>query len=92
MIVRPGHLDGGNFDGYSNAQVDTLTSQALTTTDEGKRTALYKEIQRRLVTDQPDIFLYWTSHLSLAVSNLHGYEANPFRPGVTWNADQWTLG
>ncbi|MDB5076766.1 MAG: extracellular solute-binding protein family 5 [Chloroflexi bacterium] len=91
MIVRPGHLGGGNFDGYSNPKVDQLTNLAINTPDEAKRVSLYRQVQRLLVHDQPDVFLYWTSHLTLAVSNLHGYRANPFLPGVTWNVAQWSL-
>lgn len=91
MIVRPGHQAGGNFDGFSDPRVDRLTAQALTVPDEATRISLYRAVQLLLVRDQPDIFLYWTAHLSLAVSNLQGYAANPFHPGVTWNADQWRL-
>jgi ABC-type transport system substrate-binding protein len=91
MIVRPGHLSGGNFDGYSNPQVDRLTAQALTTTDETTRIGLYRSIQTYLVQDQPDIFLYWTSHFTLVITSLHGYRANPYHPGVTWNVAQWRL-
>jgi peptide/nickel transport system substrate-binding protein len=92
MIVRPGHLAGGNFDGYSDPRVDRLEVQALTAPDEATRVSLYRAIQLLLVRDQPDIFLYWTAHLSLAVSSLHGYEANPFHPGVTWNVARWQVG
>lgn len=91
MIVRPGHTDGLNFDGYSNPQVDRLTAQALATAGEAGRIYEYRAIQRLLVRDQPDIFLYWTSHLSIASARLHGYEANPFHAGVTWNAAAWSL-
>jgi peptide/nickel transport system substrate-binding protein len=92
MIVRPNHLTGGNFVGYSNPQVDHLTNLALNTPDEGKRVSIYRQIQRLLVHDQPDVFLYWTADLSVAVSTLHGYRANPYAPGLTWNIAQWSLG
>ena len=92
QIVRPGHQSGLNFVGYSNPKMDALLSRALTTTDDTARVDAYKAIQRLLANDQPAIFLYWTSHLSLATSTLHGYEANPFHPGVTWNVANWRLG
>lgn len=91
QIVRPGHQSGLNFVGYSNPKMDTLLSRALTTTDDSARIDAYRAIQRLLANDQPAIFLYWTSHLSLATSALHGYEANPFHPGVTWNVANWRL-
>ena len=91
MIVRPGQLTGGNFDGYSNPKVDKLVGQALITTDETTRVAMYRQIQSLLVNDQPDVFLYWTAHLTIAISALQGYRANPFAPGITWNAAEWKL-
>jgi ABC-type transport system substrate-binding protein len=63
----------------------------LTTADDAKRVAVYREIQRLLVHDQPDVFLYWTTHLTIAIDGLRGYRANPYLPGVTWNAAQWNL-
>ena len=92
QIVRPGRPSGLNFVGYSNPRMDALLSRALTTADDSARIDAYRAIQRLLVRDQPAIFLYWTSHLSLATSTLHGYEANPFHPGVTWNVANWRIG
>jgi peptide/nickel transport system substrate-binding protein len=91
MIVKPGNLTGGNFDGYSNAVTDRLISQALAAPTEQQRIALYGKIQSELVHDQPDIFLYWTEHFALADTALSGYRANPFRSGVTWNVVDWKL-
>ncbi|HXT37270.1 MAG TPA: peptide ABC transporter substrate-binding protein [Chloroflexota bacterium] len=92
MIVRPGNLSGGNFDGFSNATVDRLIGDALTATNDGQRVALYQRIQTLLVEDQPDIFLYWAQHFTLATTALSGYQANPFSPGIAWNLTKWRLG
>ena len=91
MIVRPGHLTGGNFDGYSDPKVDKLSSLALVTANGARRVSIYQQIQRLLVNDQPDVFLYWTAHLTIAIGTLDGYRANPFAPGITWNVAEWTL-
>jgi peptide/nickel transport system substrate-binding protein len=91
MIVRPGHTTGGNFDGYSNPAMDALLNKALVATNDATRVSLYRAIQRLLVRDQPDIFLYWIAYLTLATTSLHGYRANPFHPGVTWNVATWSL-
>ncbi|HWE62083.1 MAG TPA: hypothetical protein VHB98_10255, partial [Chloroflexota bacterium] len=72
--------------------VDQLATRALTTASEAQRIYDYRAIQQLLVRDQPDIFLYWSPHLSLATSVLHGYQANPFHAGITWNVDSWRLG
>ena len=91
MIVRPGHPTGLNFVGYRNPSVDQLVQQALDTPHEAARIAAYRAIQRRLVADQPAIFLYWTTQLSLATPSLHDYEPNAFHTGVTWDVMNWRL-
>lgn len=91
MIVRPGAMTGGNFDGYSNKHMDTLLSDALLAPSDAQRVDLYRQIQTELVQDQPDIFLYWTQRFTLATTALSGYEANAFRSGVTWNVTHWRL-
>lgn len=92
MIVRPGNLSGGNFDGFSNPTVDRLLGDALVTTSDSQRVALYQRIQTLLVADQPDIFLYWAQHFTVATTALSGYQANPFYPGIVWNISKWRLG
>ncbi|HVA89173.1 MAG TPA: peptide ABC transporter substrate-binding protein [Chloroflexota bacterium] len=92
MIVRPGNLSGGNFDGYHNTTVDRLLGDALLATSDPQRVALYQRIQTLLVEDQPDIFLYWTQHFTLAVAALTGFQANPFYPGIAWSLTKWRLG
>lgn len=91
MIVKPGNMSGGNFDGYSNKVTDKLLKEALIAPTEQQRIALYGQIQTELAHDQPDIFLYWTEHFTLASTTLIGYRPNAFRSGVTWNAAEWRL-
>ncbi|HVC83527.1 MAG TPA: peptide ABC transporter substrate-binding protein [Chloroflexota bacterium] len=91
-IVRPGNLSGGNFDGFSNPTIDRLLGDALTATSDSQRVALYQRIQTLLVEDQPDIFLYWAQHFTLATTALSGFQANPFSPGIAWNLTKWRLG
>jgi peptide/nickel transport system substrate-binding protein len=91
MIVRAGHENGLNFDGFSDPAVDQLAQRALTTANEAQRIYAYQQIQVLLVHEQPDIFLYWLPYLSVAVNTLHGYEANPFDPGLTWDVAHWRL-
>lgn len=91
MIVRPGHLTGLNFVGYHNPSVDQLVQQAINTPHEAARIAAYQAIQRQLVNDEPAIFLYWTTQLSLATASLHGYEPNSFHTGVTWDVTDWSI-
>jgi peptide/nickel transport system substrate-binding protein len=45
-LISPNFLtgSGGNFVGYSNAQVDELISQGIATTDQAARTEIYQQI------------------------------------------------
>lgn len=69
-------IDGNNFIGYSNPQVDTLLEDvraAPTLADAGPLLARLQEIVHR---DQPYTFL-WQSKRLMGVSNrLHGVRAN----------------
>lgn len=41
---------------YKNPEVDALIERGRTETDEAKRVAIYKDMQRKVVADAPDIF------------------------------------
>jgi len=90
-IVTQTHLLGGNFDGYSNPRVDTLVARALTTPNGPARDSLYRHIQRILMADQPDVFLYWADTVSVVPTHLQGYGPNPYSVAATWNVQQWRL-
>lgn len=49
---------GGNYTGYSNIEVDHHIEAASHETDELKRNAVYKEIQDKIASDCPMVFLY----------------------------------
>lgn len=90
-IIGPKVQAGGNFDGYSNPQADTLMAQGLLTTDPAKRKAIYQQLQLILANDVPDIWLYWGNVLTVATSKLHNYDPNPFNYDTAWNAKDWYL-
>lgn len=49
---------GESYSTYSNPEVDAKLEEARGTTDEDRRTTLYKEIQDIVLEDAPRIFLY----------------------------------
>nr|MBC7245475.1 peptide ABC transporter substrate-binding protein [Chloroflexota bacterium] len=49
---------GQNFTGYSNEQADLLMEEARRTTDPVRRAALYRQLQRILAEDVPELPLY----------------------------------
>jgi peptide/nickel transport system substrate-binding protein len=90
-IVTPAHPLGGNFDGYANAAVDALVTHALMTPDGPARNAFYRRMQRLLVADEPDIFLYWADAISVVSRGLRGYDPTPYESAATWNARDWSV-
>jgi peptide/nickel transport system substrate-binding protein len=90
-LVTPAHPLGGNLDGYANAAVDALVTHALITPNGPARDALYRRIQRVLVADEPDVFLFWADAISVAPRRLRGYGPTPYDPAVTWNAREWSV-
>lgn len=91
QIVSKTVQAGGNFDGYSNPEVDKLTREGVQVIDTGKRAAIYKQIQVILARDVPDIFIEWGRVLTAATSKLHGYDPQPYETSLTWNAGQWSM-
>ncbi len=89
-LVTPAHPLGGNFSGYDNPQLDKLTTDAIVTPNGPGRDALYRRIQRILVADEPDIFLYWADSVSVVPRRLRGYSPTPYNSAATWNAGQWS--
>ncbi len=89
-LVTPAHPLGGNFSGYDNPQLDKLTTDAIVTPNGPGRDALYRRIQRILVADEPDIFLYWADSVSVVPRRLRGYSPTPYNSAATWNAGRWS--
>lgn len=90
-IITPKVSSGGNFDGYTNAQVDQLTNQGLTALSTAQRRKIYDKIQMILAKEVPDVWLYWGSVLSATTTRLHNYKPNPFNYDLAWNSKDWYL-
>lgn len=65
--------DGGNRTFYSNPEVDKLFEQALATTNRAERIELWKQAQRLIYQDIPQIPLYFDFVIAAAKSTVHGY-------------------
>jgi len=82
---------GENWDHYSDPQVDTLYSEALTTINPTAAARLYNDIDALLWKDmatlplfeQPDLYTWSTSYGNV--------EPNPSSYNITWNAADWGL-
>lgn len=90
-FVTPAHPLGGNFTGYANPLLDSLATRAIVTPNGPGRYALYRHIQRILVDDEPDVFLYWADNVSVVPRRLRGYSPTPYNGAATWNVREWSM-
>lgn len=79
----------GNFYGYSNPQVDTLSKQALSTPDRETRKPAYVQIQQILSQEVARLWLYTENELHAVAANLTGMQPHPVN--VFWNLKDWKL-
>jgi len=62
---------------YKSAEYDRLYTQAIREQDAARRTALYQQMDRLVVRDQPVISLYYDEIIRLTQRNVRGLTANP---------------
>ncbi len=62
---------------YKSAEYDHLYTQAIREQDAARRTALYQQMDRLVVRDQPVISLYYDEIIRLTQRNVRGLTANP---------------
>lgn len=86
VTVNP---SGGNYARFQNATVDKLLTQGALTFSQQARAHLYHQVDRILSAQVPDIFLWWSSSLTLANSHLTGYHPNAYNFATFWNFQTW---
>jgi len=62
---------------YKSVEYDRLYTQAIREQDAARRTALYQQMDRLVVRDQPVISLYYDEIVRLTQRNVRGLTANP---------------
>ncbi|CAK4829122.1 unnamed protein product [Aphanomyces euteiches] len=62
-----------NYTGYSSKVVDGLLAQANIEPDEGKRTELYKQVQKQVTADSPWAYLYESNLIAGLNKDVKGY-------------------
>lgn len=63
----------GNGSHYSNPELDRLLEQAAVETDPAKRVELYKQFQRIIATEIPDLNLLQINLLTIYNKHVHGF-------------------
>jgi len=69
--------NGANRTFYANPRVDQLIDQARSELDQGKRKALYGEIQRILAEDLPSINLWYLDNVLVHTKRVKNLSLNP---------------
>jgi peptide/nickel transport system substrate-binding protein len=67
----------GNSSHYNNPQVNKWFAEALETSVQSKRAAIYTKIQEKIMSDAPWIFLDYTDLLRAESTQVHGFVPNP---------------
>ena len=83
MLDNFGTGSGGNFVGYSNAEVDDLIVQGKVETDQEARAAIYQQIQTILLTDLPWVNLFVANQFETMKTSLYGYLHIPTGSDIT---------
>lgn len=67
--------DGGNRARFADPQVDALIEQAIATTDQAQRLAMYREIEVRVMEEAPWIPLYYPTVVTVCQPEVQGWKS-----------------
>jgi len=79
---------GNNITRYCSKDMDAAQMQALSTFDRSVRKRAYSTIERLLVRDVPEAFLYYRPLAYAYVPSLSAFAPNGISEG--WNAQEWS--
>lgn len=82
---------GANYVQFKNAEADALMEAGVVETDQEARAEIYRELQALLAEELPWAPLFNNVNLFGYVSNLQGYEANPYSASNFGGAYEWEL-
>jgi peptide/nickel transport system substrate-binding protein len=84
---QSGLLRAGNFYGYSNPEVDQLTTDALMAGAQSARKPLYRKLQELLYEDVTRLWLYTEHELHAVPAGTRGPIPHPIN--YYWNVREW---
>lgn len=83
---------GGNYNKYSNAEVDKLADELLVSLDEDRQDQIKQEIDKHLFEDAYGLPLFQSEGVVGYRDNIEGMgEYNPSSSGVWWNIDKLSV-
>ena len=83
---------GGNYSGYANTTVDSLSDQLVVELDPDKQAGIQEQIDAQLFPDAFGLPLFQSVGIDAVNSRVGGITAyNPSQSGVWWNTWEWTV-
>lgn len=82
---------GGNYNFYSNSEVDTLVDESQVTLEPERLTEIKTEIDAATATDFYGLPLFQSPGLFADNGTVSGIEYFGGQTGLVWNAQEWTL-
>lgn len=83
---------GGNYNGYSNSDVDTLVDESQVTLDEDRLAEIKVEIDAATAADFYGLPLFQSPGLFADNGSISGVTYFGGQTGIVWNAQEWTIG
>jgi peptide/nickel transport system substrate-binding protein len=87
MWATSSYKGGFNLNKYSNPQVDTIVTQALSELDQEKRKQLYIQMQNIVADEAPSVILFFTQTPAAVNKRVHNLFPNAV--SIRWNAHTW---
>jgi peptide/nickel transport system substrate-binding protein len=83
---------GGNYSGYANSTVDSLSDQLVVELDTDKQAEIQSQIDAQLFPDAFGLPLFQSVGIDGVNNRVGGITAyNPSQSGVWWNTWEWTV-
>lgn len=82
---------GGNYNGYSNAAVDTLVDESQVTLDQDRLDQIKVDIDAATAKDFYGLPLFQSPGLFAENGTVTGVKYFGGQTGIVWNAQEWTL-
>ncbi len=82
---------GGNYNGYSNAEVDALAAELVVEVDPARQIELQQQIDALLFADAYGLPLFQGPGVTAHSSSVEGVTQYPGQTGVFWNFWEWNI-
>ena len=80
---------GVNWSYYSNAEIDALINEVLTTFDAGKQQDLLKQIDKAIYDDAMGVTVFAFPQITAYSEKLEGISSSALAPTFFWNYWLW---